>query len=316
MSRFSHISVAAMGKLEIPKGLDEATSALAGTPMLDGIPMKPQLHAFCTELRKKFPKVKFHFNSDYNKISNTQLVVADVLVYVDDCDYVLGRIGHGYYGMNTNNDVPEFMVESRKIKNDKYAEYRDQYHRVFTKDMDKALKNAQRYLLPYSPNELLLATFGAFKDKLETKKMVADRAFEQAIGSLTGYQVLAAELENLVNQGVKFSTSPFQLHVEEAVAKYQHRQYMRNKQTRSYFITIRMIGDTQVVDVATCHDYKGKSPLYQDFFEESFKVMNVDDLPEDIKAKIATLMLVDVNQHIDGVGIRASERSFWVERDA
>jgi hypothetical protein len=316
MSRFSHISVAAMGKLEIPKGLDDATNALAGTPMLDGIPMKSQLHAFCTELRKKFPKIKFHFNSDYNKISNIQLVVADVLVYVDDCDYVLGRIGHGYYGVNINNDVPEFMVESRKIKNDKYAEYRDQYHRVFTKDMDKALKNAQRYLLPYSPNELLLATFGAFKDKLDTRKIVADRAFEQAIGSLTGYQVLAAELENLVNQGVKFSTSPFQLHAEEAVAKYQHRQYMRNKQTRSYFITIRMIGDTQVADVATCHDYKGKSPLHQDFFEESFKVMNVDDLPEDIKAKIATLMLVDVNQHIDGVGIRASERSFWVERDA
>jgi len=308
MSRFSHISVAAMGKLEVPQAVD------AGTAILDGIPMKSQLYDFCVKLRQKFPKVKFHCNSDHNKINRQDLIVTDVLVYVDDCDYVLGRIGHGYYGVNTNNDVTEFMVESRKIKNDKYAEYRDQYHRVFTRDMDKAVKNAQRYLLPYSPNELLLATFGAFKDKLDTRKYVADRDFERAIGSLTGYQVLAAELENLVNKGVEFSTSPFQLHAEEAVAKYQHRQYMKNKQTRSYFITIRMVGNMQMVDVATCKDPRGKNPTHDDFFEDTFKVMNVDDLPDDIKAKVAALMLVDTHQYIEGVGQRATERSFWVER--
>jgi hypothetical protein len=42
--------------------------------------------------------------------------------------------------------------------------------------------------------------------------------------------------------------------------------------------------------------------------------MNVDDLPDDIKAKVAALMLVDTHQYIEGVGQRATERSFWVER--
>ena len=114
MARYSHISKAAMGKLEVPKMIDDATNSLAGTPILDGIPMKEQLFTFCTNLRAKFPKVKFHANGDYNKVNNRLCVVTDVLVYVDDCDFVLGRIGHGYYGVNTNNDVPEFMSKSFK----------------------------------------------------------------------------------------------------------------------------------------------------------------------------------------------------------
>jgi hypothetical protein len=316
MARYSHISKAAMGKLEVPKVLDDATNALAGTPILDGIPMKPQLHAFCTSLRAKFPKVKFHFNSDHNKINRQDLLVTDVLVYVDDCDYVLGRIGHGYYGVNTNNDVPEFMVESRKINNDKYAEYRDQYYRAFTRDIDKALKNAQRYLLPYSPAELLDATFGAFKDTLESKRYAANREFERELDTLKIYDVLATELENLVNKGVEFSTPMFQLHVKDAVSKFQRARELRQKQTRSYFITIRTVGNMQMADVAACKDPRGKLPTTDDFFEDTFKVMNVDDLPEDIKAKVATLMMVDTHQYIEGVGQRATERSFWVERDA
>jgi hypothetical protein len=276
--------------------------------------MKAQLFNFCTNLRAKFPKVKFHANSDYNKIERNSLTVSDVLVYVDDCDYVLGRIGHGYYGVNTNNDVPEFMVESRKINNEKYAEYRDQYYRVFTRDIDKAVKNAQRYLLPYSPTELLIAGFPTFKDALEGKRYVANRDFERELDPVRGYHVLASELENLVNKGVEFSTSHFQLHAKEIVAKFQRMKELTHKQTRSYFITIRTVGNMQMADVATCKDPKGKSPLNDDFFEDTFKVMNVDDLPEDIKAKVAALMMVDTHQYIEGVGQRATERSFWVER--
>jgi hypothetical protein len=310
MARYSHISKAAMGKLEVPSMVD------AGTAILDGIPMKSQLYDLCTKLRAKFPKVKFHCNSDHNKINRQDLLVTDVLVYVDDCDYVLGRIGHGYYGVNTNNDVPEFMVESRKISNDKYAEYRDQYHRVFTRDIDKAVKNAQRYLLPYSPAELLIAGFPTFKDALEGKRYVANRDFERELDPVRGYHVLASELENLVNKGVEFSTSHFQLHAKEIVAKFQRMKELTHKQTRSYFITIRTVGNMQMADVAACKDPRGKLPTTDDFFEDTFQVLNVDDLPEDIKAKVATLMMVDTHQYIEGVGQRATERSFWVERDA
>jgi hypothetical protein len=131
---------------------------------------------------------------------------------------------------------------------------------------------------------------------------------------LKPYDVLAAELENLVNKGVEFSTSKFQLHVNDAVNKFQRARALKTKQTRSYFITIRMVGNTQVVDIAACKDPRGRLPLHDDFFEDKFQVLNVDDLPEDIKAKIATLMMVDINQYIEGVGQRATERSFWVER--
>jgi len=310
MARYSHISVAAMGKLEVPSTVD------AGTAILDGIPMKTQLYDLCTKLRAKFPKVKFHCNASYNNVNRQDLLVTDVLVYVDDCDYVLGRIGHGYYGMNSNsnNDVPEFMVESRKIMNEKYGEYRDQYHRVFTRDIDKALKNALRYLLPYSPAELVVAAFPTFKEALDSKRYVANRDFEREIDPIRGYHALASELENLVNKGVEFSTVHFQLHAKEIVTKFQRMKELTQKQTRSYFITIRTVGNMQMADVATCKDPKGKNPMHDDFFEDTFKVMNVDDLPDDIKAKVAALMLVDTHQYIEGVGQRATERSFWVER--
>jgi hypothetical protein len=126
--------------------------------------------------------------------------------------------------------------------------------------------------------------------------------------------VLAAELENLVNKGTEFGTTHFQLHAKDIVTKFQRMRELTQKQTRSYFITIRMVGNMQMADVATCKDPKGKNPRHDDFFEDTFKVMNVDDLPDDIKAKVAALMLVDTHQYIEGVGQRATERSFWVER--
>jgi hypothetical protein len=308
MSSYSHISTAAMGKLEVPQMVE------AGTPSVDGIPMSHSLHEFCTELRKKFPKVKFHANADYNKINRTTLMVSDVLVYTDDCDYVLGRIGYGKDYAMSGADEPVFMVESRKIQNEKYAEYRDQYFRVFTKDISKALKNAQRYLLPYSSAELLTTTYGTFKTALETRRYTANRAFDQAIGRVSPSVILGAEIDALFSKGVEFTTSEFQLHVQEIVDKYRRRQQVFSKDNRTYFITLRVLGDNQVAEIATCKDPKGSNPKLHDFYEEPNKTVRVDSLPEDITAKIATLMLVDVGEHIEGVGLRASTRSFWIER--
>ena len=42
--------------------------------------------------------------------------------------------------------------------------------------------------------------------------------------------------------------------------------------------------------------------------------MNINDLPDDIKGKLAVLTIATHEQYMEQVGRRVSEKSFWVER--
>lgn len=286
---------------------------------LDGIPVRKEVYDLGNEMRRSFKGYCFHASRRCNnRIIQVQFkddvvkqAYADVQVYIEGSDYVVGRIGFGKkYGIR-EADKSTYMIHSRKIENEKFAEHRDQYHMTFVTDLKKALKMALTKLTPYSPKEMADLSFHTFKHNLEgARGQVKDKLINM-LSPLQGREVLLTEVRNLIAQGVSFTTPQFIEAAEQIVQAEREWEAVRHKPMHGYYVYVRMVGDEQWVDVIDAVDMQRRHGVH-DCTHTSFPV---SDLPEDIQGKIAVLAMAEVGQYMQGVGRHVSTKAFWIERD-
>lgn len=285
---------------------------------LDGIPVRREIYELGTEMRRSFKGYRFHAaKRDSNRIvlityqdGVEKKCYADVQVYIDGSDYVVGRIGYGKkYGI-TEAEKSTYMIHSRKIENDKFAEHRDQYHMSFVGDIKRAVKLALTKLTPYSPKEMAALTYTEFKNDLRTVRTTIKGALESVLSPMRDNSILLAELKGLIAQGVQFSTNEFRLAAAQVISAEREWEAVRSKPMHGYYVYVRMVGDTQWVDVLDALDLNTRA--VDSFTQTSFPV---EDLPEDIQGKIAVLAMAQINQYMQGVGRRVADKAFWIERD-
>ena len=313
---YTHVLVSTLGK-------NESDPAVEWEYWVDGLAVAPQLASFALALRAKFPALKFHASERNENCKATALkdnsafveVYTDIDVYVNDCDYTLGVIGFGKnYGV-TSTAEPQYFVESRKIINNKYNAWREQHSRLFCADEGKAIKNALTNLRPYSPKELVNAAATKYKDKINDHIERKKDEFHGVMSPLTYRDVLAAELQHLVTKGVEFTTAPFIQAAMEAAKLMAERDVLMKKSYGSYFVNVRMMGSEQWVDIAEVATPRTTS--YREpnkYTNDELQSMRIDDLPEDIKGKLAVIATCEVGHYVPEVGYRSSEKTFWVER--
>lgn len=313
---YTHVLVSTLSKNE----LDTAPSEWEY--WVDGLPVVPQLASFALALRAKFPALKFHAsegNGNYKASSllmSTAFVEAytDLDVYVNDCDYTLGVIGFGkQYGVTVSDD-PQYFVESRKIVNNKYNAWRDQHNRLFCADEGKAVKNAITNLRPYSPKELVNTAARQYKDKIDAHIEKKRDEFHGVVSPLTYREALAAEIQHLVAKGVEFTTEPFIRAAAQAAKLLAERDVLVKKSYGSYFVNVRMVGSEQWVDIAEVNSPRNSSSRGANITNDELQAMRIDDLPEDIKGKLAVIATCEVGHYVPEIGYRSSEKTFWVER--
>lgn len=286
---------------------------------LDGIPVRREVYDLGTELRRSFKGYRFHAAKRMgNRIVQinykdgvTKHCYADVQVYIDGSDYVVGRIGYGNsYGIKAA-DKNTYMIHSRKIENDKFAEHRDQYYMSFVSDIKRAVKVGLTKLTPYSPKEMAGLTYRQFKENIEDVRSNIRGSLNGVLSPLQSLKVLLPELKGLVAQGVQFSTPEFQAAAEKVLAADREWEAIRTKPMHGYYVYVRMVGDHQWVDVIDALDMQARSNV-EEYRHTSFPV---DELPEDIQGKVSVLSMATVGQYMQGVGRRVSEKAFWIERD-
>lgn len=312
---YTHVLVSTLGK-------NESDPAVEWEYWVDGLAVAPQLASFALALRAKFPALKFHASEHNENCKATAMrdnsafieVYTDIDVYVNDCDYTLGVIGFGKnYGVSSSVD-PQYFVESRKIVNNKYNAWREQHNRLFCADEGKAIKNAITNLRPYSPKELVNAAAQKYRDKINDHIERKKDAFHGVMSPLTYRDVLAAELQNLIAKGVEFTTAPFIQAAMEAAKLMAERDALMKKSYGSYFVNVRMMGSEQWVDIAEVAAPKTTTHRGANITNDQLQAMRIDDLPEDIKGKLAVIATCEVDHYVPEVGYRSSEKTFWVER--
>ena len=314
---YKHVLVSALSAVSNTDPRMEPTSA-DWSFKLDGIPVRREVYELGNELRRSYHGFRFHATRGENKVMQVQSdttgdwhkFYTDVTVYIEGSDYVVGVIGYGKrYGIK-ETDKSVYMIQSRKIENEKFGSHRDQYHMSFVTDHKKAVRLALSKLVPYSPKEMANISFYDFKQHIEGVRNDVRSGVSGLIGPLSDRNILMREMRNLIAQNAMFVTEEFQRAAAGFIQAEGEWNEVRNKPIHGYFVYVRMVGEEQWVDIVEATDAQAFN------YVEHCPVTSVpvSDVPEDIQGKVAVLSMGQVGQYMQGVGVRTSEKSFWLER--
>jgi hypothetical protein len=285
---------------------------------LDGIPVRREVYDLGVELRRSYHGFRFHATRGDNKVVQVvkdedgavKKFYTDVTVYIDGSDYVVGVIGFGKnYGIK-DTDKSIYVIQSRKINNEKFADHRDQYFMSFVTDHKKAVRLALSKLVPYSPKEMANISLYKFKEHITDVRNAVHSGVTGLISPLSDRNILMREMRNLIAQNTMFVTEEFQRAAMGFIKAEEEWNEVRNKPVHGYYVYVRMVGDEQWVDIVEATD----SQKYSHVDHCPVTSMPVSDVPEDIQGKVAVLSMADIGQYMQGVGVRTTEKSFWLER--
>lgn len=283
---------------------------------LNGVPVDKELLVFAQELQKTMPKIKF-LPHTYNTASRSipsgawfVRVVDEVFVYMDDFPCELGRIS---WSDNTvSSGEITYGVHSRKIKNAKYGEDRDQHHMVMTNNLGKAVKNARKYLVPYTTQELAQVFYTGMSGKVrKVYGEVREALYDGADPVRHNRQAILQEIAFLKKQGVHFITPEFRKvadTIDELMANFTAQEA---RKVSSVFVRFKQVGDITYADFVEAHNVRDKGTYTGDAHATSCPI---DELPQDIAGQVAVLNILENDDYVSGIGMKIDDRTFWVEK--
>lgn len=288
---------------------------------IDGIVCHAKLAMFCNELRAQtcFRGLKFALKSPSgDTIMNT------IYAYYPNDIYVLGMIGYGDFSVNRESE-PKFFVQSPNIANHKYSWHRSQFHRTMSKNVDKAVVNAKKFLRPYSAVAIADASVDSFEAEFGSviygRNRDVDRAREGIVSNIAG----TIDVMRSVLNGEKPAIP------EEVIEAYQNYfnvvgEYKENANDQFRIALVftvsgdkfRMVTSNAVVS----EDSAGRrydigrdirNVIHSEDNElNTGKLFTADTLPEEVAGKLAMLSMVEQGEYISKVGFKFDERVCYV----
>ena len=212
--------------------------------------------------------------------------------FVDDKDSPVLKLS--YMPSYARNKDYEYVVWSKRIKNDKYAPYNDDHHTRASVDPKKIVKIALEHLKPFSWYEIGRAT----RDK-------AKRAHDKWVseGSQVAYMfnmnhtTVYEELKSLVQQGVRFTTPDFR-HAVEKMGEYAEWEDRKLKASKS---AMRCLIEDN-----------GKFYLTDNSKDPAKEFDSFEALPEEYQSKVSLMRIVGDGEFLPEIGFKADARTFWL----
>jgi ElaB/YqjD/DUF883 family membrane-anchored ribosome-binding protein len=299
------------------KGIVNRATEAGYTTLLDGVPVTKELLGFTQALQKAMPKVKF-FPHTFKHMSiepTKQIHVCnEVFVYMDDFPCDLGRISWADNGVQSGECT--YGVYSRKIQNAKYALHRDQHHMVMTSDLEKAVKNARKHLVPYTTRELAQVFYEPLHEKVsKVLDDVKTKAHYGATNIVNNRMAILQEIEFLKKQGVQFVTPEFRElseNVEQLLNNYREQE---TRKVSAVFVRFKQVGDTTYADLQEVHNVREiRWDVKMNTTDAQAISCPADELPQDIAGQVAVLNILENEGYVPRVGMKIDDRTYWVER--
>jgi len=257
---------------------------------------------FLEALAKKLPTCKF---SPYG--SNEQ----SLYVYLPNDLYALGWIGYGDYRIEGEGTHKTIAVYSHTITNEKYSSYSFQHHTLMSTNPKRALKNALAHLRPYTVKELNDHFAHPVVSKVRNVNDENREKVTKAEGAITRHPQLQAELRAMVASGYQFVDADFSSKVTAFLNEFDEYA-LSTPAVHMFFVRAYMLNDQQLFDVSfleNAHntwDYKVSN--------EPADRYTSDTLPEHLSGKLSVLMMCELDEYVDGVGIRMNNGVFYVNQ--
>ena len=218
-----------------------------------------------------------------------------------------------------SDDDPKYLVYSPNIHNGKYS-YGDRMHMAQATTKEKAVKNAVTYLRALTVPQVVEITKDTCRRKAasqtdDLRNDVRQKADSVLKDMFSTYKYdkpnpLQVELRYMVESGHEFVNKELGQQLKEIFTGFDEFKEARenNSDTFLFVEAYQSFGQNKFrcapVDLRGYGDEAVKRELQT--------IRGEDDLPEDIKGKLAVLGMVDVEHYVDGVGYRAAENVFYL----
>jgi hypothetical protein len=205
------------------------------------------------------------------------------------------RVGSLFVNAPTN-DIKEYVygVRSPKIKNEKFNQSSDGYTTRKSTDMAKALKVAFAYLKPLSINDLREESRGHLGVALANLRAPAREKILDKF-SIEKSNIIK-EVAHMIASGYAPLTQEFNSAMELLKSEGEELKRLQDYKPRLCFVWLRP--DSMM--------YK-----YSDD-DQPIELTNPNDIPEDLRNKIAVLQIASVKTPLVDVGVRLSDSTYWI----
>ena len=265
-------------------------------------PVRFEFKEYLDELSRNLPHIRFlpaseKFDDKY-RFTRFHAVMDGQL-------FTLGTVMYEDVALDQNPHPPQFVIKSRKIENGKYNPHRDQYRMVMPA-LKHAVKQAKKYLLPYTVNELWFYTQDKYKDVrdkfrntliLELRDLNADLGYS-AYNNPS--KKILEELKHMKDMGYVPKTSWLSGPLEKIDRVYAVQKQLDEFNPQVTFIRIADAGEHPVVYALT--ETNGVATAYDN-----------ETLPEDIAGRIAVLQTLEEDQYVEYVGYKYDRNTLWLE---
>lgn len=276
-------------------------------------PVRFEFKEYLEELSRNLPHIRFlpaseKFDS-YCRFTRFHAVMDGQL-------FTLGMVM--YDDVTLSGEVkPQFVIQSRKIENKKYNALRDQYRMVMP-SFKNAVKQAKKYLLPYTVNELAFYTVDKYSDARSKFK----RGLEDKLGKVTealGYSAYSSpssaatkkiieELKYMTDIGYVPKTDWLASALEQVNEAHEIIKEWTNYKPKISFVRIADAGTHPIVYELTPSDL---TPAR--IQSASVVGYNPDMIPEDLMGRIAVLQTLEDGQYVEKVGLKYDRNTLWLE---
>jgi hypothetical protein len=253
---------------------------------IDDIPVSPEMLKFFNELKYKRRNIVARVDC---KVYGGMFEGVGIS-YQDSPDFPLGKM--------FVEDAPDgkgklYCVQSDRIKNEKFKEGSDGYETKKSKDFTKGVKLALTYLKPFSVDEIMDTSITSLENGLYRMRSKPQDTLDEA--TTIGSERVMEEVDNMVRSGYVPVTAQF----KEAMVLFQKQgeelKRIAKYKPKKIFVWV-----------------KPDRVEYQPHTGEPVVAYKLDDVPEDIRNKVAVLQIGDKNQAIMDVGMKVTETTYWV----
>jgi hypothetical protein len=182
---------------------------------------------------------------------------------------------------------------------------------VTSDDIDRIMKTVKKVMRPYAPHETANVVFDSYQTKVQTNVWTATSTAREAKDATIGLNDLRNELFALYDLGYEFASETLKDKVGKWKRAVTEMAEAENKKRNAYFVSVILRGEELLCNVMTVNDVRTIHKVNEASMSQVFKM---DDLPEDIAEKVATLGMVDKGHYVEDVGMKVSDTTFWLDR--
>jgi hypothetical protein len=190
-----------------------------------------------------------------------------------------------------------FVVESYLINNGRFIGRRAK--QIITKDPQKALKNVQAYVRPFSGSSISRWTqqkaMGAFQDW--TWNVKRDARDTMSIDM----KVIYEEVKRMRELGIRAQTEAFQKAIDEGIDKFETMRAVENKNFNELVHVFFNPDDT-----VTVTPQKNTDAIASEY-------PSIDVAPYELSSRVGMLRMMEVDAYVPQVGVKLNDRTFWVD---